>query len=195
MKKLSLLIGMLLLTTIAYAQVKVNPKAGLNFSALTADGEIIESDGLRVGYNAGLDFRIGENENWFYFQPGLHYYSVGAKLVLNDNDNAAEVRDIVAVNSIKLPLNGGLYLTGTDGALRVRLNAGMVPTILMGVEDNALFLGKEDFKTFGLGFNAGLGMDLTILTLDFNYEAGITEVFEAGAGRNNIFSISAGLVF
>lgn len=194
MKKLSLLIGMLLLTAIAYAQVKVNPKVGLNFSALTADGEIIESDGLRVGYNAGLDFRIGESENWFYFQPGLHYYSVGAKLVINNN-NPAEVRDIIAINSLKLPMDGGLYLTGTDGALRVRVNAGLVPTILMSVEDNDLFLGKEDFKTFGLGFNAGLGLDLTILTLDFNYEAGITEVFEAGAARNNIFSISAGLVF
>lgn len=194
MKKLVLFFSLSLLALHTYAQLRVNPKVGINLSTITTEKEdIIDSDGIRVGFHAGADARIGEG--WFFWQPGLFYYNVGGRLLLNDNGNNAEIEDIISVHSIKIPLDGGFYLTGTDGILKVRLNAGITPMVTLSVEDNNLGIERSDFKTFGLGFNAGLGIDLTIITIDFNYEAGITPVFELAEGNNHVLSISAGLVF
>ncbi|WKN42038.1 porin family protein [Tunicatimonas pelagia] len=175
------------------AQVRVNPKIGLNASSLTTENAEWEEDGVRTGVNLGVDFRIGDDgESWFFFQPGIHYYSIGAQLI--NDANAERVDDVVAINSLKVPLNGGFYLTGTDGILAVRLNGGVVPTFMLGVEDNDLGLDRDDFRSFNLGLNAGIGIDLFFATLDIGYEWGLTEFFEAGEGQNRMFAVSLGVV-
>ncbi|MGB3587769.1 MAG: hypothetical protein WBA23_14575, partial [Tunicatimonas sp.] len=145
------------------------------------------------GLNLGVDFRIGDDgDSWFFLQPGVHYYSISAQLI--NDANAERIDDVVTINSLKVPLNGGVYLTGTDGVLAVRLNGGVVPTLMLGVEDNNLGLDGDDFSSFNLGLNAGIGIDLLFFTLDIGYEWGLTEFFEAGEGRNRIFGVSLGVV-
>lgn len=190
MKKIFVFIFSLLLTYGAYAQVKFNPKAGVNFSRVTSDIEHIDPDGAKVGFNLGLDLRFGEK--WLFFQPGIHYSNVGGRLIITENNTS--VKDQINVRSLKIPLDAGFYLSGTDGILKVRINAGLTPNIIFGVGNSNFNTEYTNFNTFGLGANAGLGFDLIILTLDFNYELGLTRVYESGRGKNNVFSISLGLV-
>lgn len=193
MKHFFIFLVLCAVTSAANAQLRVNPKVGLNLSSLTTESADWNEDGARVGFNAGVDFRVGDtDENWVFFQPGIHFYSIGAQLI--NEANADRIDDVVGINSLKIPLNGGLYLTGTDGILAVRVNGGVIPTFLLGVEDNNLGLDRDDFQAFNFGLNAGLGIDLLVLTLDFGYEWGLTEFFETGQGKNRIFNVSVGLV-
>ncbi len=180
--------------SVTIAQVRVNPKIGLNASSLTTENADWEEDGVRVGLNVGVDFRIGDDgDNWFFFQPGVHYYSIGAQLI--NDANSERIDDVVAINSLKIPLNGGFYLTGTtDGILAVRVNGGIVPTFMLGVEDNNFGLDRDDFRSVNLGLNAGIGIDILFISLDFGYEWGLTEFFGTGEGRNRIFGASLGIV-
>lgn len=188
-KALVILLG-LLFTYETYAQVKFNPKVGANFSSVTSEVEDIEANGAKVGFNLGLDLRFGDK--WLFFQPGIHYYNAGGRLSVQEDTTV--VKDDFNVKTIKIPLNAGFYLSGTDGILKVRINAGLTPNIIFGVGDSNFNSAHTDFNTFGLGANAGLGFDLAILTLDFNYELGLTNVYESGNGRNNILTVSLGLV-
>lgn len=190
MKKILILLFGLLFTYSAYAQVKFNPKAGVNFSSVTSEVDEIEADGAKVGFNVGMDLRFGDK--WLFFQPGVHYYNAGGKLSVQDDNTTVE--DDLNVRTLKIPLNAGFYLSGTDGILKVRVNAGIVPNIVIGVGESNFNTDYTNFNTLGLGANAGLGFDLAILTLDFNYELGLTNVYESGNGKNNIFTVSLGLV-
>ncbi len=86
-----------------------------------------------------------------------------------------------------------MYLTGADGILRIRVNAGITPTVMMGVEDNQLGIDKNDFRGATMGLNGGIGIEVLFVTLDLNYEHGISDLYRNASGTANTFSISAGI--
>ncbi|MEO0331095.1 MAG: PorT family protein, partial [Bacteroidota bacterium] len=90
---------------------------------------------------------------------------------------------------------GGMYLTGSDGLLRIRVNVGITPTLLLGVQENEYGLSREAFRGATLGINGGIGIEVLIVTLELNYEHGITPMMTGDEGTNQMFSISAGLRF
>ena len=111
-----LVAAFLAVATYAQAQVAFNPKVGVNFSKTHTKGIELSQQGVKAGINAGLDFRIGNPANRVFFQPGLHYYYVGSNFKFHATDNAgneeikANFKDIVAVHSLKVPINAGVYL-------------------------------------------------------------------------------------
>ena len=208
MKKLSLAITCLFLFTYVQAQVAVNPKIGVNFSKIAGESVNLNEDGLRAGLNAGVDFRIGGEDSWVFFQPGIHYYNVGSKFTasIEDQEGVDDVRtdvnDAITVHSARVPLNVGVYVTSPEGATHVRLNAGITPSFILGVGDNDLNVESDDFKSINWGLNGGIGFDFTVVTLDFNYEHGLASVLDNVEqiensnidGRNRIFTVSVGIV-
>ena len=108
------------------------------------------------------------------------------------------------MHSLRVPLNAGVYLTGAETAVRIRLNAGVTPSFILGVGDNNLQIGADDFESINWGLNGGLGFDFTVVTLDFGYEHGLNRIvdnididnvnFPNIDGRNRIFTISVGVV-
>lgn len=190
---LALLFGMLLMGVVHAQQIKVIPRAGLNLSTVTSEVPDIDPDGIGTGFHLGVDLRMGDYDGWFFFQPGLHYYNSSVSLSAAGFNNM-RVSDDVDVRSIKIPLNGGLYLTGTDGILRFSANAGIVPTVVFGVGDANIDPDYTDFRTFGLGANAGVGLDIAILSVNIGYEYGLSRVFKSGDGRQNIITMTVGLV-
>lgn len=175
----------------AHGQVSFNPKAGLNLTHIATDA-MLENKSAHVGFNLGADLRFRKKESWFFVQPGLHYYSISAQPVAEDATQE-EIEQIPSVNSLKLPLAVGMYLTGSDGLLRVRVNAGATPTVLMGVEKNRLGISKNDFSGATIGLNGGLGIEILFVTLDVSYEYGLSNLYQATEGTANTLSISAGI--
>ena len=205
MRKLLLLSVCLTVVTYAQAQVAFNPKIGVNFSKITSDAIQLSEDGVKAGLNAGLDLRVGGTDSWVFFQPGIHYYNVGSRFrASQDGDDGVntEIDDILNVHTLKVPLNAGVYLTGPETTVRVRLNGGVVPTFLLGLGDSNIRITTDDFKNVTWGLNGGLGFDFSIVTLDFNYEHGLSDIIESVDaikapnvnGRNRIFTISLGVV-
>ena len=192
--RLFLALALLFSVQLVSAQVKVNPRVGLNVSALDAKLTDFTAE-ARAGWNAGMDFRIGQGT--IFLHPGIHYYSNTTRLV-QDINTETEVRfsEETTIQSFKAPLNLGLRVTGDNGLLGLYLHGGVVPTSVMGVKevDNIPFdIDKLNRLTWGA--NAGVGLDFLFLTANLSYEHGLTEYFVDGEGRNNVVTLSVGLKF
>lgn len=184
----------ILLSAAAFGQVTFNPKVGANVSGLDAKLKDFQTE-AKVGWNAGFDLRLGEG--FIYLQPGLHYNSATARLFqdLDVNDNI-KLEDETTIQSLKLPVNIGLRLTGDSRWLGVHAVGGITPTYLLGVKEQPSFpLNREDLKNWTLGANVGLGIDILFFTVDATYEIGLSDYFENAAGKNNMFTLSAGVRF
>ncbi|MDX2067152.1 MAG: outer membrane beta-barrel protein [Haliscomenobacter sp.] len=172
----------------------INPKVGVNLSAV--DGNLGDLQAAaKVGWNAGVDFRVGGKK--LFLSPGLHFNNYTARL-LNDIDTDTQVnfKDETTIQALKAPVNIGFDITGRKQLLNLYLKGGVTPTMVLAVNEKAgIPFSKDDLKTFSWGANVGLGMDITILTVDLNYEIGMSDYFANTTGRNNVLTLSAGIRF
>lgn len=197
MKMVSNLLALLLvvLAFSAHAQLKVIPKVGVNFSGV--DGNIADFRAeARVGWNAGLDFRLGEGRLFLY--PGIQFNNYTARLIQDvsiDPDDLL-LREETTIQALKAPLNLGLRLNRENGLINLFVRGGVTPTYVLGLrEKNGIPFTKDDLNAFTWGANAGLGIDLLFLTIDANYEWGLNDYFSNTTGRNDVFTVSAGIRF
>lgn len=189
----ALILGLMIAVS-ASAQVRVSPQVGVNFSAIDANLQDIRAES-RVGWNAGLDLRVGEKV--VYFNPGLHYYSNTARLIKGvESPDDVNFEEETTIQSVKMPLNLGLRLTGDNGLLGLRLRGGVTPSYVVNVTEKQDFaFSKDDLNAFTWGANVGAGLDVLFFTLDVTYEIGMTDYFKDVEGRNNILSLNLGLKF
>ncbi len=187
-KFLIMFFGFLGSTLFLHAQeVKVNPKFGVNISGIEAEIDDIRTE-ARAGWNAGIDFRIGKGA---YIAPGIHYYSysAGLKSRIEDVDDF-RLEDETTIQSLKLPVNLGLKILG------LRAQGGIVPTYVTHVRERDGFdFDIDQLNRLTWGANVGVGIDLLFLTLDANYEIGLSDYFKNVEGRNNLLTLSAGIKF
>lgn len=184
----------LLIGSTSFAQVTFNPKVGANVSGLDTKLRDFQTE-ARVGWNAGFDLRLGEG--FFYLQPGIHYNNYSARLFEDLKvDDEIRLEDETTIQSLKMPLNVGLRLTGNSRLLGIHAFGGITPTYLLGVKEQASFpLDKEDLNDWTFGANFGAGIDILFFTIDANYEIGLNDYFVDAGGRNNVFTVSLGLKF
>jgi hypothetical protein len=179
-----------------FSQTRISPKFGFNFSALNTELDTIDSEG-RSGWNAGVDFRIESRNRVFFFHPGVRYQKMTADLrKLDEFSMPGELEEETTINSIKVPLNVGGYLTGEGGILRLHLRGGIVPQFVVGVTERDKFaFDKDRLNTFTLGGNLALGVDFILLTAEFSYEFGFSNFYKDFDGKNRMASINFGFIF
>jgi len=192
------LIGLAALLTLSVgilsAQVKVNPKIGVNAYDISAEDGNYEVNG-KTGFHAGLDFRFGDK---IYFQPGAHYYALRADF---GEDGLIEefLTDDIALQTIRVPVLIGTSIINAD-AFALRAHIGGVGLFPLNVNDNSFLITKSDYKSVNLGAVVGAGLDLGKVTLDVNYDFGLTDNFNDDAvidfnGKGNVLSVSLGYLF
>ncbi|WP_373549900.1 outer membrane beta-barrel protein [Haliscomenobacter sp.] len=172
----------------------INPKVGVNLSAV--DGKLNDLQAAaKVGWNAGVDFRVGGKK--LFLSPGLHFNNYTARLVNDiDTDTQVKFKEETTIQALKAPVNIGFDITGKQQLLNLYLKGGVTPTMILAVSEKAgIPFSKDDLKTFTWGANVGLGMDVSILTVDLNYEIGMSDYFANTTGRNNVLTLSAGIRF
>ena len=179
----------------AFSQLVLNPKAGMNISGIEATLEDFEAEG-RVGFNIGLDIRVPGEES-FYFNPGLHYYSYTARVIKDPGGGQEKLKDESRVHALKIPARLGVRLTGEGGLIGLHARGGVVGTLVTGVKEAEGFeFSKDALNPFTLGADLGVCIEIiTLLTVDLNFELGLTDYFEDVEGANNVFTISGGLKF
>ena len=193
MKKIFLLSCMVIATSTVFAQLPsfdFGIKAGLNVSKLQSD---VTAEENRMGYQAGVFARLGGAG--IYFQPELYLGTKGSEY-----PNAAEVysgNEKISFTTLDVPL-----LIGTKigpGAFNVRFMAGPVVSFLLD-KDEPVASASQDVKDFrnykdqALGLQAGAGVDISKLTLDLRYEAGISNINKTDKydQKTNLWHISLG---
>lgn len=177
------------------AQVELNPTFGANISALDTKIQDIDAE-ARVGWNAGVDFIFG-GEKTFFFEPGLHYYSFTADLIKDPtNQDEFSLKDKTTIQSLRVPLNIGLNLSGKDALLPIHVKAGVVPSYIVGVKEKSeIGFEREALNDFALAGNLGVGVDIWFLTIKANYEIGLTDFFKESDGKNNMLTLGLGFKF
>jgi hypothetical protein len=191
MKKFLLLLLGTLLINFASAQLTVNPQFGVNASRLTSDPAFANNPEGRVGYTIGLNLRIGDR---VYLQPGGFWSQQGSRLVTTDDLGDIEFQDDLDINFIKVPVLLGYKLVDGYG-FALRIGAGGVANFLVDVKDNPFGKTRDDFNDTTFGLRAGLGMDIFFLTLDVDYEYGISHYFTDGSEKQQMLSFALGIKF
>ena len=189
MKKVIIAAAFLLCVSFANAQINFGIKAGYNSSLGANDLGSITNGSYNLnsvkseyknGFQGGVFLRLGANS--MYFQPEL-LYSMGKKdynMSVKDADNTVigTFDKNVKVSTVDVPLLLGYKVLDLKVAnLRVfagpklRFNAGSTLEYknITGGGFNTSDL-QQDVKAAQLGLEAGFGVDVLMLTLDFRYQ-------------------------
>jgi hypothetical protein len=193
MKKILIIpIIVLILFNSSYAQPDVIhsvfsliPQVGFNVSRLTSDAE----SGGRLGFQFGTEARIGKA---LYIQPGFYWLRQIPQFIQHHDQAPELTEDNIAINGFQVSGLVGYKLINTE-ILIFRFQAGPAMSWVHRVRNNAFGLAEEDFNSSIWGAKIGIGADINFVTLDINYEIGITDVFtDVSTARNNVFSVNLG---
>jgi hypothetical protein len=178
------------LTLAGMAQIELKGGGGINFSSLSESHENWDSEG-RIGYQFGAGVLIGEK---FYVEPSVYWTRVAQYAI--ENDDPEEVKNLIALNSIRIPVHLGYHLIGgkEEKFVSLRIFAGPAGSILTSVKSDLEDVVKDDFNSFLVDIDAGLGIDIWFLFLDAQYSWGFSKVMKEGSdGKLRGFSANAGI--
>jgi len=197
MKKLILvLIASMFIFTMSNAQLfNYGIKAGIGFSSLKIeditgidDGfdvyDLITGDGV-MGYHVGLQTSI--NLAILTIQPELYFNAGGGTVEQVVDGGATEILD-VKFNRIDIPILLGVKLGPA------RINVGPVGSFVIS-ETTDLTEIEPDFELFTSamtwGFQAGLGLNISKLSIDARYEGSLSALGETLSVGGADFALDA----
>lgn len=197
MKKLILvLVASMFVFTMADAQLfKWGIKGGVGFSSLKMeditgidDGtdvyNLITGDGV-MGYHVGLQTRI--KVAMILIQPEVYFNAGGGTLEQVVDNGPTTVLD-VKFSRIDVPLLVGVKLGP------IRINAGPVGSYVLS-ETTDLTEIQPDYTLFTnsmtWGFQAGLGIDVSKLSIDARYEGSLSQLGETLSIGESEFALDA----
>ena len=196
MKKMMMIAAMMIAAVSANAQNEVGqitlmPKAGINISTITGDGD----QKAKVGLVAGVEAEYGITEN-FGIDFGVLYSMEGCKYpadaIVNGNGNVKFNLDYINIPILAqyYPIKGLAIKAGIQPGFNVRHKASYDGTSV-DLKD----LGAE-VKSFNFSIPVGLSYEYASFVLDARYNIGVTKLFkDADQGRNSTFSITIGYKF
>ncbi len=197
MKKMMMIAAMMIAAVSANAQNEVGqltlqPKAGINISTITGDGD----QKAKVGLVAGVEAEYGITEN-FGIDFGVLYSMEGCKYPADAFVNGANGNMNFNLDYINIPILAQYY-----PVKGLAIKAGIQPAFNVrhklsydGESVNMKDLGWEA-KTFNLSIPVGLSYEYQSFVLDARYNIGVTKLFkDADQGRNSTFSITIGYKF
>jgi Outer membrane protein beta-barrel domain len=191
MKKAILSLAIILgLAATSMAQVEIKCGGGINLAGFSKDFENYTVDG-RIGYQFGAGVLIGQK---FYVEPSVYWLRVAQYAVLKDDPE--QIESLIALNSIRIPVHVGYHIIGgkEEKLFALRVFAGPAANILTKVTSDLSDVTKDDFKSFGVDIDAGLGIDIWFIFLDAQYSWGLTKVWEEGSdAKLRGFSANAGI--
>jgi hypothetical protein len=199
-KTIIIILAALLIAPVAtFAQIKIKPAFGINFSNIKNDDNKFAIDG-QTGFSVGGTVQIGRK---FVVEPGVFWQK-----------DKYEIKDVDALpgevikgdySSIKIPLYLGFYIIGDSkstlgikvfGGPSAKFNIGAGSDEIAGIKD----IGKDDINNAIWGVKAGAGVDFMFLFADLGYNWGLNDVFKGDwfndvKSQTNHFELTIGLKF
>ena len=197
MKKLIfIVVASLFIVQVSDAQIfKYGIKAGIGFSSIKMDDvtgisdgsdvyDLVTGDGV-MGYHVGIQTRI--KVAMLVIQPELYFNTGGGSLQQVVDNGANEILN-VNFNRIDIPVLVGVKLGPA------RFNVGPVGSFVLS-ETTDLTEIVPDFEMFTSsmtwGFQAGIGLDISKISLDARYEGSLSALGETFAVVGADFPLDA----
>jgi hypothetical protein len=191
MKKFLLSAAILLTAAItAKAQFNLGIKGGVNYSSISSDN--LKNSSV-AGYQAGVFARIGGP---IYLQPEVYLSSSGGSFTSNDNSYSGKV----TFTNLNVPVLVGASFGPKN--LNFRIMAGPEYISKLSQNDNLSANFNNAYANFGnayknnmLGYQAGVGVDISALTVDLRYQGDFNNYNNAYNQRQNLWALSVGFKF
>ncbi|MCB0805757.1 MAG: hypothetical protein KDC05_08145, partial [Bacteroidales bacterium] len=127
-------------------------------------------------------------------EPGIFWLKMGSELVHANQDSLDLKTDI---SGIRIPAFVGYQIIGGDdeNIFGLRVFGGPTASWVTKIEANDNKLEKDNFNNLIWGIDAGVGIDVWLLFIDWGYEWGITQVFkdDPEKTKNNAFWGNVGI--
>lgn len=148
-------------------------RAGVNANQLVTKKDDLQNDGFRYGFVGGAFLRLGIGD--WYVQPELLLSQKGANMKsTNDNNDVSEVRR--SINSMDVPVLLGRRFAGG----LVRANLGPVFSFPVSVKEDLTINGQPQSGEYEakttVGYQVGIGVDISKITIDLRYEGGLSRL-------------------
>lgn len=169
MKKAIVFLFVLTMSAAAYAQsVSIGPKVGFSRSTIMVDGNnsIVTGDSS-VGFHAGLFAHF--SFLGFFVQPEAIFTSTSGEIRINEpGDTQVQAVQKLTYNKVDIPI-----MLGAKVGTIFRVNAG--PSFSLLLDRDARSEGtvkeiSEDFNRATVGYQIGVGLDISRLMFDLRYE-------------------------
>ena len=177
MKKLFLAMIFAATTAVSFAQIGVKGGVALSNLRFNDSNNEISDNAARVGYQAGLVFKLPIIEGNLALQPEVLYAARGAKY----NTRNAEVS--TRFSYIDVPVL--LVWNPLDGPLNI--HAGPQFSRLIDVDykyefanDVTVKADRDNFEDWDLGLAVGLGLNFEKFFVDFRYIQGLNDIQNDG---------------
>ena len=173
-------------------------KGGTNYSIINIDKAIEDlkytSGTGDFGFQAGAFFRV--TAPFVYFQPEIMFTSSGGTI----NRDSISTSSVLALkyNRLDVPLSAGFKI-----AKVVRIGGALVGSILLSddIRNDVAGAGEEikaKLSTATVGYQAGIGLDISIVTIDLLYEGNLSAFGTSIEGydtdyRNQQFKLNVGI--
>lgn len=191
MKYLSSILLLLFAFSVKAQDFSIGPKVGISQGNVSVNGTDFSTGDSKFGYHLGAFVRMGGNS--IFAQPEFLFTNTGGTVVKDAGAGNTETFN-ASFNRLDIPLMFGFKL-----AKIFRVQAGPVASILMDykIEDSVNAVVDADYSSSTLGYQAGVGLDVGNLILDFKYESSLSKVSKGVAGfqtdtRQNQLILSAG---
>ncbi|EOZ99151.1 hypothetical protein A33Q_0754 [Indibacter alkaliphilus LW1] len=192
MKNIILLFVGLIVSNCIFAQeFSIGPKVGLSQANISVNGEDFSSGESVTGYHVGLFVRMGGSS--IFVQPEFLFTNTGGTIIQRTS-SSTDVSLDANFNRFDIPMMFGFKLANF-----FRVQAGPIASILLDykLEDAVQSAIDIDYSNSTIGYQAGVGLDVGNLILDFKYENSLSKISRSVAGfetdqRQNQLIISAG---
>ena len=197
MKKILVLVAALCIYNFSNAQLLTfGFRAGVSSSGLqvkesfpVSGGSVSYNDGDKIlGWHVGFLARASISK--LYVQPELLFVESGGNIEVTSTSTSPAVLSgsevgKITFQSISVPVMVGLKL---GKILRINAGPGFNYILSQKVSDNLKDLDQK-YKSATIGYQAGIGADLSLLMIDLKYEGGLSKLGDSvtipGAGSFN----------
>jgi len=186
-RQLAILALVMGISSMAYGQFEIKGFGGINMAQLSNHPTSTEWK-AKGGYQFGVGVLIGDK---FYVEPGIQFVRSSREVTLETSDQFD-----FSQNFVKIPVYAGYHLLGHEsGPLALRVFAGPAVSIAGKIKEGEEHITKDDIKNAHFLLDAGLGVDIFFLFVEFNYEFALTDYFseEVHDSKHSAFLINAGI--
>jgi Outer membrane protein beta-barrel domain len=169
MKKILLTLVATTAVVAASAQFQVNPQAGLTFQNLTAPGPG-QNFKAALGWTLGADLRLGDK---LFFQPGAFLSRNTTSITIADTTVTKQELDFNTTNLRLRALVGYRVIDTYQFDLRVFLG----PSYDLLLNKQLSGYSSGNFKSGSFNIEAGVGLDMGMVTLSPTMTFGLSNVF------------------
>lgn len=181
----------LTIATLSAQEFSIGPKFGVSQGNISVNGNTFSSGDEKLGYHAGLFARLGGNH--IFIQPEILYTNTGGGFKNTQGTNT--VSYTAQFDKIDVPIMAGFKIANF-----FRLQAGPTLAFILDsdLSSNANNTATPDYNNATIAYQAGLGLDLANLIIDFKYEGALGKLGESYVGfptdqRQNQLMLSLGI--